>query len=243
MTFDQNQFDLRFEWGSKGAEVLAATCDAVVVVDVLSFSTAVTAAVSRGVRVYPYRLNDGSRITFAEQKKALLAAPRGTGTSSLSPLSLLRLNPGQDIVLPSPNGATVSLVTGDTPTFAGCLRNAEAVADAMSRAGTRLGVIGCGERWREDRSLRPSLEDMLGAGAILSCLTGSRSPEASAAIAVFDEARKDLRDRLRACSSGRELVAGGFADDVDFAAAVNANAVAPVLVNGAYQDTSASDLT
>jgi glycine cleavage system H protein len=49
--FDQDEFDVRCEWGLRGAERLAPTCDAVIVVDVLSFSTAVSVAVSRGAPV------------------------------------------------------------------------------------------------------------------------------------------------------------------------------------------------
>lgn len=48
MTFAQQQYDIRCEWGLRGAEVLAPVCDAMVVVDVLSFTTAVSVAVNRG---------------------------------------------------------------------------------------------------------------------------------------------------------------------------------------------------
>ena len=40
--------------------------------------------------------------------------------------------------------------------------------------------------------MRPALEDALGAGAILSCLPGPRSPEAEAAVAIFERYRDDL---------------------------------------------------
>ena len=117
MTFAQQQYDIRCEWGLRGAEVLAPLCDAVVVVDVLSFTTAVSVAVNRGGVVFPYRWKDDSRIAFAQEVGAVLAGPRGTGTYSLSPLSLNAVKSGERIVLPSPNGSTISLATGNTPTY------------------------------------------------------------------------------------------------------------------------------
>jgi 2-phosphosulfolactate phosphatase len=74
---------------------------------------------------------------------------------TLSPASLRSLPMGSSLVLPSPNGATLALATGSTPTFAGCLRNARAVAEAASRHGRRVAVVASGERWA-DGSLRPA---------------------------------------------------------------------------------------
>ncbi len=235
--FDQKEHDIRCEWGLHGAEVLAPFCDAVIVVDVLSFTTAVSVAVNRGGVVFPYRWNDGSRIAFAQDMGAVLAGPRGAGAYSLSPLSLNTVQSGERIVLPSPNGATISLATGDTPTYAGCLRNARAVAEAAMRHGPRIGVVPCGERWPSDATLRPSLEDLIGAGAVIAELRGTRSPEATAAVWAFEGAAASLRVAIETCSSGKELIERGCLEDIAIACHLEADAIAPRLVGGSYMES------
>ena len=100
---DQSRFDIRFEWGERGAQILAPMCDAIIIVDVMSFSSAVTVAVGRDAVVYPYRHRDASSASFAESRNAILAGSRGAAAYSLSPVSLASLDPGSHIVLPSPN--------------------------------------------------------------------------------------------------------------------------------------------
>ena len=47
MTFDQREFDIRCEWGEQGVARLAPISDAVIIVDIMSFSTCVTDEKSR----------------------------------------------------------------------------------------------------------------------------------------------------------------------------------------------------
>ena len=54
--------------GLEGLLALQATSDAVVIVDVLSFSTAVDIALSKGASVLPYRWKDDSAKRFAAEK-------------------------------------------------------------------------------------------------------------------------------------------------------------------------------
>ena len=233
MTHDQRDYRLRFEWGPQGVACLAPGSDAVVIVDVLSFTTAVTVAASRGATVFPYRWADDTAADYARSVNALLAGPRREGGYSLSPESLTGLPANSRIVLPSPNGATLSLATGETPTFAGCLRNARAVAGAARSCGPRVSVIACGEKW-PNGALRPSLEDHVGAGAILACLDGSRSPEAAAAVSVFRSVAAHLPEALRDSVSGKELIGRGFEGDVALASELDSDDVAPRLCAGAY---------
>lgn len=49
----QDGYGLRFEWGLTGSREVSSARGVLVVVDVLSFTTAVTVATERGVAVYP----------------------------------------------------------------------------------------------------------------------------------------------------------------------------------------------
>jgi 2-phosphosulfolactate phosphatase len=152
-------------------------------------------------------------------------------------------------VLPSPNGSALAFAAaeaGATQVMVGSLRNAGAIGRSIATAepGT-VAVIAAGERWRGSTGpLRPALEDLLGAGAILSAIDrgattavpaasvapNSASPEASMAMAGFNDARPELAKRLRTCGSGRELIDRGFSLDVELAAALDDSTVVPTLV-------------
>jgi 2-phosphosulfolactate phosphatase len=234
MYWTQDSFEIRCEWGAQSVATLAPISDVVVIGDVLSFSTAVDVAVSWGATIFPYRGPGDEAANYAKERNALLAVKGRDVVDgySLSPTSLVNIPAGTRLVLPSPNGATLSMGTGAVPTFAGCLRNAKAVAEAAARTGSRISIIPAGERWT-DGSLRPALEDQIGAGAIIHYLTGRRSAEATAAEQVFLACQEQLEAVLLECSSGKELIVKGFPDDVRLAAALNSSNSVPFL-EGAY---------
>jgi 2-phosphosulfolactate phosphatase len=231
----QTGFDVRFDWGP--AAIAALGGDMVVVVDVLRFTTAVDAAVSRDAHVYPYRWRDASAGRFAAEVGAELADSAGDAGLSLSPRSLLGLEPGAKIVLPSPNGSTCAVVASEAgmTVVAACLRNAGAVAAWLNNCPGPVTVIACGERW-PDGSLRPCLEDYLGAGAVVAGLAGDRSPEARAAAAAWHDAEPNVAGVLWSTASGRELQERGWAADLDAAAAVNISQSVPALTGDAFTD-------
>jgi 2-phosphosulfolactate phosphatase len=240
---DQRGYDARFEWGEAGLRALAPGASTIVIVDVLSFTTAVDVALSGGSTVIPYCWRDDSAAEIARQHDAFLAVSRRRVDAehpySLSPQSLQQLPAGSRIVLPSPNGATLSSIADElgATVIAGCLRNASAVARACRAIGGPVLVIAAGERWSDVTagSLRPALEDLLGAGAILTALgAGSISPEASAAIAAFEEARPNVAERIARSASGRELIESGFAGDVEIAAGLDVSATAAILRGGCF---------
>lgn len=229
----QEPFDVRLEWGPPGARALAGAAYAVVV-DVLSFSTAVTVACERGAVVHPYAWRDERAREYAAELGAVLAGRRGEPVS-LSPAALARLHGVERIVLPSPNGSAISaaLAGSGTTVVAACLRNAPAVVSWLSaRRGAPVAVIPAGERWSFD-TLRPAVEDLWGAGAVVAGLLGvglSASPEARAAAAAFGAFTGDLRE----CASGRELRERGFGEDVLMAEEYGVSSVVPVLRDGAF---------
>ncbi len=146
-----------FRLGLQGQKSLLAASD--VIVDVLSFSTAVDVAASRGARILPYPYGQADAQGYADNRGAPRTA--GGGQLSLSPVTLQTVADGARIVLPSQNGSRLSRETGAVPTPAGCLRNAAAVARALPPLESSIGVVA-GELW-PDGGLRPAIEDLLGA--------------------------------------------------------------------------------
>jgi len=233
---DQASAGCRCEWGPIALESLAPA-DVVIVVDVLSFSTCVDVAVGRGAAILPYRWKDASAESFAASQRAELARARGRGRYSLSPASFQAVPPGTRCVLPSPNGATLSLAAAaqGATVLTACFRNARAVAKAARAIGSTFNVCPAGERW-SDGSLRFAIEDWLAAGAVLHALPGRRSPEAEAAIAAFERREGAIRETLAASSSGRELIEIGFDIDVEYAACVDVSGSVPKLAGSAFVD-------
>ncbi|MFF0558283.1 2-phosphosulfolactate phosphatase [Streptomyces sp. NPDC004266] len=82
------------------------------------------------------------------------------------------------------------------------------------------------------------LEDLLGAGAVLSAFGGPHTrttPEATAAATLW-AATEDPVAALHGCDSGRELYEYGFPQDVAVAAEIDSSTTVPVLVDGAFQE-------
>jgi len=238
----QPDADVACEWGPGAVHVLAPGADVVVIVDVLSFSTSVDIATTRGAVILPYRFRDDGAAEWARERGALLAGRNDRGYE-LKPSTLEAIEPDTRLVLPSPNGSTLSLSAGGALTIAGCLRNRTAVAARAAAEGRRILVVPAGERedW-PDPGLRPAFEDLCGAGAIIDALPASlsRSPEAQLAVSVFRDARADLHARMAACASGREKLLRGLARDVELAAALDVSETVPVLRDGAYSAQSST---
>lgn len=232
-TFDQAEWNIRCEWGLSGLGELAPHADVVIVIDVLSFTSAVDIAVSRGATIFPYPRKGTDADAYAAAVEANVAsADRGSGFS-LSPASLQSLPAGVRLVLPSPNGAALAYFIHHPTVLAACLRNAKAVARAAAELGSTFAVIPSGETW-PGGELRPCMEDWIGAGAVVAHLPGTRSPEAELAVACFERFRSDLPAALCQASSGKELIERGFARDVDLAAELDVSTTVPQLIGRCF---------
>ncbi|MEU4688569.1 2-phosphosulfolactate phosphatase [Actinoplanes sp. NPDC023714] len=342
MVFSQSSYDLRFDWGLSGAAAIAPGAFVVAVVDVLSFTTALTVAAENGTAVLPHRWRDPSAADAARRHNAALAVGRSQarrlsqpvpapspgggprsqpvpapspgggprsqplpaslpgggprsqplpasspdggpgsqpvpapspgggprsqagassgpgadsqaggdpqpthGEVSLSPATIAAASHLERLILPSPNGSTISAALAETgATVVGVsLRNASAAAAWVRTraAGRPIAVVAAGERW-PDGNLRPAIEDLWGAGAFLHHLTtplGPRishsSPEAAVAIAAYQAAAPTLPSLLAETASGRELTANGYPEDVSVAAAVNTSHAVPLLIEGWFR--------
>ena len=237
---------MRLEWGPTGGAAIAAGADVAVIVDVLSFTTTLGIAVGRGTRVLPFPWKDERAGEYAAEHDAVLAVGRHEARvlesppPSLSPAQLLAADPVPRLVLPSPNGSTICAALGSAPgapaVVGASLRTSAAVAAWLAPqvvGGATVAVVPAGERW-PDGSLRPAVEDLWGAGAVLAALTAQApdarlSTEAEQAAAAYALVADDLTAALDRCASGRELVAVGFADDVRVAAHLDADHVVPLL--------------
>ena len=238
--FTQDRYRCRLDWGRHGARQAAERGDITVIVDTLSFSSAVATAVYHGAVVYPCATTD-DLAALGAQYGAEVAVRRhevpSKGRFSLSPPTYVGVAAGTAIVIASPNGAVCSTYGRRAPhLFVGALNNASAVAAAVSslldRTGLGVTVVACGERWKaptEDGALRFAIEDYLGAGAILSQLPHPRSPEARVCAAAFVGARAELPQLIEDCGSGRELRAMGFGQDAVHAARLDCYDAVPVM--------------
>jgi len=194
--------------------------------------------------VLPYRWKDERAAAYAEERGATLAVgrlearslPAGSGVS-LSSAAMVQVSGVTRIVLPSPNGSSISFGLADSGALVvgACLRNRSAVATLLAERlarGATVAVVAAGERWPDD-TLRPAVEDLWGAGAVLAALAdlgvAGLSPEARVAEAAFRAVEPHLSAELAACAGGVELAELGFDDDVSVAADLDSSDVVPVL--------------
>ncbi|WP_053205672.1 hypothetical protein [Jiangella muralis] len=95
--WDQDGFGVRVDWGPAGARRFAPHAACLVVVDVLSFTTAVSVAADAGTTVYPYAWRDESAAAYADAVGARLAVDRRATSAghpwSLSPAALRTSDP------------------------------------------------------------------------------------------------------------------------------------------------------
>ena len=203
---DQSRYQVRFEWGATGLERLAPA-DVVVVVDVLSFSTAVADLVATRARV---PLDD----------RALAASRNG------APIARRAAESGAVVLLGCLRNATA---VADA-VMAEQQRRGQRTSIAVLAAGELSSASGAEARFAvEDQLGAGAIIDALGARGI-----DHTAPEAAAACESFRGLKGALRHLLTASGSGQELLETGRREEVLHAAERDAVAVAPRLVDGVF---------
>ena len=246
--FDQSSYQVRFDWRLAGLARLAPA-DVIVVVDVLRFSTAVTAAVEAGnaVALRAELSRNGAPISVAA------GAHAERGATILLGCLRNRAAVADAIVREQhERGGRVSVA------IIAAGERAPRHAPEPMRFGTLGAGVGAGapseqaspREWHapasteraltidENAAPRFSVEDLLGAGAIIDALTtrgiDHASPEAAVASEGFAALCRAMGHLLGASGSGRELTDRGLGADVSFAAQLDASTVVPVLRAGSF---------
>ncbi len=142
---------------------------AIVVVDVIRFTTTVATALSVGRKVYPARTSDEAWSIAESLDSPLLAGELGGNVPygfdmSNSPVQVAALrqvpcgqfcSPSRPIVLISSSGSQLLMeASGAADVYLGCLRNITALVSYIADRHDRIAVIGAGTRGqfrREDQ--------------------------------------------------------------------------------------------
>lgn len=239
--FSQSSYECKVEWGRRGAREAAERGDIVIIVDVLSFSSTVVSALKYEALIYPYPPHlDGKEYASSLGAEYILGRAESSkiGKPTLSPVTFNPEHANKKYVLSSMNGSFCTWIASKIPALLiGCLLNAASVAHAAnqlkSETKANITVVPCGEQWESVRenedSLRPSMEDYLGAGAILANLQGSQSPEAIICAGAFKSVKQRVDTLMWESGSGRELRNRGYGDDVKHCTRLNVYETVPIL--------------
>lgn len=242
--FGQAKYQVRFDWGEAGADRIVPGVHAVVLVDALSFTTAVVVAAEHGTAVAPWPVDDpAGAAVFAAERGGDVAARRGEPGRSLSPSSFIGAAEAAPlVVLPSPNGGALAHRLGvlGVPVLAASMRNRAAVAERLlalqAEHGDRfmIAVVAAGE----GEGTRFAIEDLLVAGAVIDALVARgvdhTSPEAAVACSAYEGLQRATRHLISASGSGVELHESGSGADVGLAAERDVTDVVPVLYDGVF---------
>jgi len=200
----------------------------VVVFDVLRATTTMTAALSVGVseiRVFE-QLDDaaaaakrfqGARVLCGEHR---CLPPPGFDLGNSPGRFTAERHRGAVAFMCTTNGTRALAAVRHAPAvLVGALVNRTAVARHLENLGRDVLLVCAGT----DGAI--SLEDAIGAGSVIDALKvssfTSRGDAARLAAASFHANRHDLRAALRDAQGGRNVIAAGLPEDIDFAARVD----------------------
>jgi 2-phosphosulfolactate phosphatase len=206
----------------KPGQLKGRTC---VVFDVLRATTTMAAALAAGVT--EIRL-------FADLESARKAADEFTGTKKLlcgesrclmpdgfdlgnSPGQFREIHRGATMFMCTTNGTRALLAATEAAiVFPAALINASAIARTLRHAKRDVTLLCAGT----DGEI--SMEDILGAGAVIDSLDAAPSNDAALiANQLFASVRGDLPRILRQCQGGKNILTAKLDEDIDFAARLN----------------------
>lgn len=216
-----------------------SSAEIVVIIDVLRATTTALAALEAGVpSIYAVAEIDDA---FAMGRRGMLVAGERGGFRvdgfdyGNSPLEIAAAGrAGRPLALCSTNGSRALLAHDGANVFVGCIRNATATAHAVleaASAGDAVLLQGSGQDGR------PTEEDAIAAGAIGAALiaAGARlslDAEARNTVNAWTRARHAPGEALLSTPHGRYLASLGLADDVRYAAELDASPHAVALRGG-----------
>jgi 2-phosphosulfolactate phosphatase len=203
----------------------------VVVFDVLRATTTMTAALAAGVeaiRIYPDTASARKDATCIGMHPAPVLCgeenclrPEGFHLGN-SPAGFTRADhAGHTVFMSTTNGTRAILAAAEARLILiGALVNAGAVARAAAEAGNDVTLLCAGTNGRV------ATEDVIGAGAVLSALgrierVTEESDIPRIASRLFTGATSNLREALAESAGGRNVIAAGLAEDIDFAASLD----------------------
>ena len=240
---------ITLDWGVDGMRYALQKCAIAVVVDTLRFSTAVVTAVANGFTIYPVADRQSGK-KLAASIGAHIAGKPGEGKYTISPHTFLHSvdEKNKNVVLYSPNGAACSsLVSSGQEAYVGCLLNARAVGEYVTKLARRsrinVTMIAAGEQRAVDTGERIvyekknaypvfAIEDYLACGAIIHYSELVKSAEAYLCELAFNSAQDKTEELLLESFSGRYLVQHGLREDVTHATRLNLYDVIPCISEG-----------
>jgi 2-phosphosulfolactate phosphatase len=200
-------FDINCCWGFKLDAKVIFSYDVCIIVDVLSFSTSLD----------------------------LLLHTKQNTENILASTHLIRKFSSKKLKITSPVGLPQQLKLHKKPVLVGCMRNARAVARIARQLGNTVLVIPMGDKLSDDE-FKTCSEDFIAAGAIISYMKGTRSPESNAAQDIYNSSKGDIEEMVKLSSSARQMILKGFSIEVDQACQFNKSKHVPLLEKGTLID-------
>jgi len=202
---------------------------AVLVFDVLRASTSITAALHAGIeeiRIFgdtssaraAAKAFDGPRLLCGEEN----CLPPPDFDLGNSPIAFeRRKHAGRVAFMRTTNGTRAILAAqGAAAVYVGALVNAAAVAGAAARTERAITLLCAGT------NEQVALEDLVGAGAVIAELMSKaqvhmESDVAQIALNLFRSAASNLVAALKESQGGKNVIAAGLQQDIEFAAHLN----------------------